>query len=879
MKLAHTVMEFSFNFFTGDLDRQTTELGHCTTMTGSLIQAVHGIMEPKLKAGTTKLLQTFAQLGKAFSAHEDLRREVRNTKERMEDLSERLQSLQRRGKVDLVKLSEVQQDRDATTARCRRSAEEAVVAYESLRHTFLWQVLEEFSEYAKTYQQYFQSGTEFAESLSGKFADWHAQATAIRSEQKEKAVQLSNEGKVSMSNPLLQLLANTEQQYIEQLKTLTQGFLGNVLKDGSLFSEMSRDDVSAIFGAIPPLLEFHQALLKRLVSSQSIASTLDERNLVAMFGCYNRYLEQYCASQEALYTNRRKSKAFAHLLKTLERSQRTELSTALDAPIERLHEYLTFFENLSSQTQQRMSAEESQSLLRVVETIRELDIAAGQVRSSNRVSQITKVVIGWKDGEGPQPPSRRYVGEMSVSLPQAQAQLFLFSDILLIAKKPTVIIPGLSKKHYQFVLSMRIRDTTPRELGEDNTHGMKNALELVDAHQNITLPIGFETEEVRNSTASRIRTLRDELDQNKVFGVDLETLMQSKREKGRDIPLVLEETIEALIQSSLDLEGLFRISASAREMEDIRARIDSGQSVQYSSYNGHAVGGVLKLWLRSLPEPLMTYALFNDFNGAVKGRSIDDAVRSVSAAIAKLPKVNRMCLHRLVTFLALVDRHSANNKMNAKNISIVFSPQLLRQRTQSSLNIADMGMNNTSFDCVLFMIEHCSAIFGEWVRRTQSQQSRRMALTKAVAEAAAAATPSSGSDLDVADDEPTSSELTLSLRDIIKQGSLSKNREKWGSSWDTRWVILKKGWLYHFRSQRDTKGGVVPLQGASVQEATPALVAASAAASASAQKAMKPFAFVVRTSAADAQPQEIVFAAKSQDEATSWIHAINACIP
>lgn len=98
------------------------------------------------------------------------------------------------------------------------------------------------------------------------------------------------------------------------------------------------------------------------------------------------------------------------------------------------------------------------------------------------------------------------------------------------------------------------------------------------------------------------------------FGIDLKSMMESRRERGREYPFILEATTKDLAERGLDQEGIFRISGNTREVNDLKARIENGHDVVLSDYSPHTVACLLKLWLRELPEPLMTYDLYDDFN-------------------------------------------------------------------------------------------------------------------------------------------------------------------------------------------------------------------------------------------------------------------------
>lgn len=50
-------------------------------------------------------------------------------------------------------------------------------------------------------------------------------------------------------------------------------------------------------------------------------------------------------------------------------------------------------------------------------------------------------------------------------------------------------------------------------------------------------------------------------------------------------------------------------------------------------------------------------------------------------------------------------------------------------------------------------------------------------------------------------DSGSSTDLTISLRDIVKQGMLEKKGAK-RRNWTSRWFVLKKGYLYYFKTQK-----------------------------------------------------------------------------
>lgn len=89
----------------------------------------------------------------------------------------------------------------------------------------------------------------------------------------------------------------------------------------------------------------------------------------------------------------------------------------------------------------------------------------------------------------------------------------------------------------------------------------------------------------------------------------------------------------------------------------------------------HVIASTLKSYLRELPEPLLTYKLYNEWMSLVSCPE-EHRLKLVQEILKKLPVANRDNLTYLVRFLARLTKHP-ENKMNSSNIAIVIAPNLL----------------------------------------------------------------------------------------------------------------------------------------------------------------------------------------------------------
>ncbi|XP_027057443.1 protein FAM13A-like isoform X1 [Pocillopora damicornis] len=92
-----------------------------------------------------------------------------------------------------------------------------------------------------------------------------------------------------------------------------------------------------------------------------------------------------------------------------------------------------------------------------------------------------------------------------------------------------------------------------------------------------------------------------------------------------------------------------------------------------------AVAGLLKLFLRELPEPLIPQDMTADFIKVYQAHKDDGGgLSDMKALLEKLPASNYHLLKYLCTFLVTVSMSEENNKMSSTALAIVFGPNFFR---------------------------------------------------------------------------------------------------------------------------------------------------------------------------------------------------------
>ncbi|XP_040390539.1 rho GTPase-activating protein 32 isoform X6 [Cygnus olor] len=166
----------------------------------------------------------------------------------------------------------------------------------------------------------------------------------------------------------------------------------------------------------------------------------------------------------------------------------------------------------------------------------------------------------------------------------------------------------------------------------------------------------------------------------RVFGCDLgEHLLNS----GHDVPQVLKSCTEFIEKHGI-VDGIYRLSGVASNIQKLRHEFDSEQipDLTKDTYiqDIHCVGSLCKLYFRELPNPLLTYQLYEKFSDAVSAATDEERLVKIHDVIQQLPPPHYRTLEFLMRHLARLADYCSITNMHTKNLAIVWAPNLLRSK-------------------------------------------------------------------------------------------------------------------------------------------------------------------------------------------------------
>ncbi|ERN13009.1 hypothetical protein AMTRI_Chr11g94290 [Amborella trichopoda] len=172
------------------------------------------------------------------------------------------------------------------------------------------------------------------------------------------------------------------------------------------------------------------------------------------------------------------------------------------------------------------------------------------------------------------------------------------------------------------------------------------------------LPVEFEPEVPRRAPSASAN----------VFGVSTESMQLSFDSRGNSVPTILLLMQNCLYsQGGLRAEGIFRINAENSQEEYVRDQLNKG--IVPEGVDVHCLAGLIKAWFRELPS------------GVLDSLSPEEVMQSnteeeYARLVRLLPPTEAALLDWAINLMADVVQEEHLNKMNARNVAMVFAPNM-----------------------------------------------------------------------------------------------------------------------------------------------------------------------------------------------------------
>ncbi|XP_063520243.1 rho GTPase-activating protein 10 isoform X6 [Pongo pygmaeus] len=177
---------------------------------------------------------------------------------------------------------------------------------------------------------------------------------------------------------------------------------------------------------------------------------------------------------------------------------------------------------------------------------------------------------------------------------------------------------------------------------------------------------------------------------------------------------IIRKCISAVETRGINDQGLYRVVGVSSKVQRLLSMLMDVKTCNEVDLENSAdwevktITSAMKQYLRSLPEPLMTYELHGDFIVPAKSGSPESRVNAIHFLVHKLPEKNKEMLDILVKHLTNVSNHSKQNLMTVANLGVVFGPTLMRPQEETVAALMDLKFQNI---VVEILIENHEKIF------------------------------------------------------------------------------------------------------------------------------------------------------------------------
>lgn len=217
------------------------------------------------------------------------------------------------------------------------------------------------------------------------------------------------------------------------------------------------------------------------------------------------------------------------------------------------------------------------------------------------------------------------------------------------------------------------------------------------------------------------------LEKEKQGGITLSPLQAlDVQKKPLEVPLIMHTLCQAIYNmGGLQTEGIFRVSVDSTLLMDLRNQFDNGNfSLDLMKGDPHAAACLLKLWLRSLTDPIIHRSLYTEacvgYNEIcirlIEARRIDPTVKAEEqsreiclSVYNKLSSSYQAIVRTLSILIKDVLAHSEENLMSYEALAVVFAPGFFRSPSCEPMEVMQQNRRELQF-LVAFLKTTCAAL-------------------------------------------------------------------------------------------------------------------------------------------------------------------------
>lgn len=162
-----------------------------------------------------------------------------------------------------------------------------------------------------------------------------------------------------------------------------------------------------------------------------------------------------------------------------------------------------------------------------------------------------------------------------------------------------------------------------------------------------------------------------------VFGVSVSLATERSRcHDGIDLPLVVRDCIDFLQEHGLRSDQIYKVEPVKTKLQQYKRLYNNRESQGTDDMDIFTACGLLKLFLKELPEPILTTDLIARFEEVSSHPHVTQQEKELKGLLHQLPNCNKTLLSWILLHFDSVIQNEKQNKMNAQSLAMLLSPPL-----------------------------------------------------------------------------------------------------------------------------------------------------------------------------------------------------------
>ncbi|CAF1329061.1 unnamed protein product [Rotaria sordida] len=216
------------------------------------------------------------------------------------------------------------------------------------------------------------------------------------------------------------------------------------------------------------------------------------------------------------------------------------------------------------------------------------------------------------------------------------------------------------------------------------------------------------TDEYHSSSTPYLSSPNQTKNYSNFFGRTTDELIQRYNHQ---LPPVIMQLLEVLYLKGPETTGIFRKVANTRSVKDCIEKIERNISLHDDDLHPILAAGLLKHFLRTLPEPLFNSIQYDNWKKCLRFSTLIEKISFAKKNILyTLSEANHILLKGFICVLHRISENADKNGMNPFNLGLCVSNSLFK--TESTTITSGKQEADVMSSIVEFLIQNCSLLFG-----------------------------------------------------------------------------------------------------------------------------------------------------------------------